>query len=93
MWTEYFFDLFLYMPIVVLTLILLFGINLGGKYDVTMRVASGVLLIAGLSFAYYSVCCAGEQGAVGILFIGLPTMGTLLILYFVLKLIQFLRKA
>lgn len=73
-------------------LICLFGTTLQRKADIFFRALATLGLIAGLALANHYICCSGEQGAVGVLFIGLPLMITLLLIYTLLCLVQYIIK-
>jgi hypothetical protein len=84
---------FLYLPIGIASSIILFGTNLRGVLDIIIRTVSAIILMAGLCYAYISVFSSGEQGSVGILFIGAPALFLIFLVYVVLWLIQRFKKA
>jgi len=88
-WAVYF---YLFIPIVILSWIILFGTNLKRTFDVLFRVFTGILLLSGLLLANHFICCSGEQGSIGVLFIGAPILCVLVFTYLLLYLIQRLSK-
>lgn len=83
----------LYLPIAILLSVALFGTSLVNKFDITIRVISIIFLIIGLGFAYKFVCCSGEQGGIGIMFLGAPILFLTFLVYSILWLIQRFKKS
>ena len=65
---------YLYLPVAILLSVIVFGTNLTGKLGIAIRIVAAVLLILGLLLANHFVCCSGEQGGIGVLFIGAPVL-------------------
>jgi len=89
---EWAFIPFLFLPIAILGSIALFGTNLVGKYDLSIRAISIISLIVGLGLAYEFVFRSGEQGSVGVMVLGAPILFLNLLIYSVLWLIQRFKK-
>ncbi len=87
-WGVYF---YLYIPIAIILSVVLFGTNLKGKLDISMRVIAAIFLCLGLLLARYFICCSGEQGGMGVLFVGTPVLGLTLLIYTLLILIQWFK--
>jgi len=83
---------YLYLPVAILLSVIVFGTNLTGKLGITMRIVAAVLLILGLSLANHFVCCSGEQGGIGVLFIGAPVLCLTLFLYLLFYVFQWRKK-
>jgi len=75
-WVEIEGALFLYLclPVAILSSVAIFGSNLKNRFDGTIRIISIIFLIIGLGLAYNFICCSGEQGSVGLMFIGAPIL-------------------
>ena len=86
------FMLQLYLPIAILLSVALFGTNLLNKFEVTIRVVSIIFLVIGLGLAYNFICCSGEQGGVGVMFLGAPILFLTFLVYLILWLIQKFKK-
>ena len=84
---------FLLFPVVILSSVVLFGANLKGKLNIVIRLVSAIVLSAGLWFGLSGACCPGEQGAIGLLYIGQAALFLVFLAYLILWLIQRFKKA
>ena len=89
---EWAFILQLCLPIAILISVVMFGTNLINKFDVTIRVISTIFLVIGLGFAFKFICCSGEQGGIGVMFLGAPILFLTFLVYFILWIIQKFKK-
>ncbi|MBX2868357.1 MAG: hypothetical protein KTR18_06755 [Acidiferrobacterales bacterium] len=86
------FVFWLMIPMVSLLIILCFGCGLTPVQDSVFRIVAFVLLLIATCYSVYSVFYAGEQGAVGLIFVGVPTVALCLLLYTIFVLINQIRK-
>ena len=84
--------LFVFLPIPILALTIVFGSGLGRISDLLLRSVSTVLLLGGLYQAYQYSCCSGEQGAVGIPFVVIVVMLIYLLVYGLVTVLHLLKK-
>jgi len=89
---EWAFILHLCLPVAILSSVVIFGTNLKDKFDISIRTISGLSLILGLGFAYKSICCSGEQGGIGVMFIGVPVLFFTFLVYCILWSVQILKR-
>ena len=86
------FLIWLLAPIASLLIIVLFGCGLTPIQDKIFRILAFVLLLVVICFSVYSVFYAGEQGAIGLIFVGIPSVGLCLLLYIVFAVFNQIRK-